>query len=95
MENFIEALSMIYQQSWHTREVPVYWRLSNVTPIYKSWKESSDLSGLQKVMGQIILSAIMGTWRTARPGPTCLANLLSFVEKMTHLENERKAVAVV
>jgi len=26
--------SVIYQQSWITREVTVDWRLSNMTPIY-------------------------------------------------------------
>ncbi|KAK4809961.1 hypothetical protein QYF61_002918 [Mycteria americana] len=27
--------SILYQQSWLTREVPVDWRLANVMPIYK------------------------------------------------------------
>ncbi|KAK4808496.1 hypothetical protein QYF61_005813 [Mycteria americana] len=56
------------RQSWLTREVPVDWRLANVTPIYKKgWKEDpgnyrpvSVTSVLGKVMEQIILSAI--TW---------------------------------
>ncbi|KFO87090.1 hypothetical protein N320_08569, partial [Buceros rhinoceros silvestris] len=62
-----KPLSIIYQQSWLIREVPVDWRLANVTPIYKKgWKE--DLGNyrsvsltllLGKAMEQIILSAIM------------------------------------
>ncbi|GAB0185443.1 mitochondrial enolase superfamily member 1 [Grus japonensis] len=60
--------SIIYQQSWLTGEVPVDWKLANVTPIYKKgWKE--DLGNYRpvsltlvpgKVIEQIILSAI--TW---------------------------------
>ncbi|KAK4827767.1 hypothetical protein QYF61_021512 [Mycteria americana] len=63
-----EPLSIIYQQSWLTGEVPVDWRLANVTPIYKKgWKEDpgnyrpvSLTLVLGNVMEQIILSAI--TW---------------------------------
>ncbi|GAB0180701.1 mitochondrial enolase superfamily member 1 [Grus japonensis] len=67
-EVLIEPLSIIYQQSWLTREVPVIWKLANVTPIHKKgWKE--DLGNYRpvsltlvpgKVMEQIILNAI--TW---------------------------------
>ncbi|KAK4810354.1 hypothetical protein QYF61_019273 [Mycteria americana] len=58
--------SIIYQQSWLTGEVPVDWRLANVTPIYKKgWKEDPGnyrpvsltlVPG--KLTEQIILSAI-------------------------------------
>ncbi|KAK4832873.1 hypothetical protein QYF61_025969 [Mycteria americana] len=34
-EVLTKPLSILYQQSWTTREVPVDWRLANVTPIYK------------------------------------------------------------
>ncbi|KAK4828086.1 hypothetical protein QYF61_023146 [Mycteria americana] len=52
-EVLTKPLSIIYQQSWLTGEVPVDWRLANVTPIHKKgWKETG------KVMEQIILSAI-------------------------------------
>ncbi|KFQ20539.1 hypothetical protein N332_13059, partial [Mesitornis unicolor] len=65
-EVLTKPLSSIYQQSWLTREVPVNWRLANVTPIYKKgWKEDpgnyrpvSLTSVPGKVMEQIILSAI-------------------------------------
>ncbi|GAB0204171.1 mitochondrial enolase superfamily member 1 [Grus japonensis] len=65
-ELITKRLSIIYQQSWLTREVPVDWRLANVTPIYKKgWKEDSgnyrpvSLTSVPgKVMEQVILSAI-------------------------------------
>ncbi|KFO08356.1 hypothetical protein N312_07637, partial [Balearica regulorum gibbericeps] len=68
VEVLTKPLSIIYQQSWLTGEVPVDWRLANVMPIYtKGWKEDpgnyrpvSLTSVPGKVMEQIILSAI--TW---------------------------------
>ncbi|KFQ88614.1 hypothetical protein N337_11530, partial [Phoenicopterus ruber ruber] len=61
-----KPLSIIYQQSWPTGEVPVDWRLADVTPIYKkgrkedpgNYRPVSLTSVLGKVMEQIILSAI-------------------------------------
>jgi len=65
-EVLARPLSTIYQLSWQTREVPVDWRLANVTPMYKKgWKEDlgngksvSLTSVLGKVMERFILSAI-------------------------------------
>ncbi|KAK4809656.1 hypothetical protein QYF61_002553 [Mycteria americana] len=63
---FTKPLSIIYQQSWLTGEVPVDWRLENVTPVYKkgqkedarNYRPVSLTSVLGKLMEQIILSAI-------------------------------------
>ncbi|KAK4827374.1 LOW QUALITY PROTEIN: hypothetical protein QYF61_017312 [Mycteria americana] len=64
-EVLTKPLSIIYQQSWLTGEVPVDWRLANVTSIYrKGQKEDpgnytpvSLASVPGKVMELIILSA--------------------------------------
>ncbi|KAK4810070.1 LOW QUALITY PROTEIN: hypothetical protein QYF61_007892 [Mycteria americana] len=61
-----KPLSIIYQHSWLTGEVPADWRLANVMPIFKKgWKEDpgnyrpvSLTSVPGKLMEQIILSAI-------------------------------------
>jgi len=38
-EELAKPLSIIYQQSWLTGEVPDDWRIAIVTPIYKKgWK---------------------------------------------------------
>ncbi|KFV46500.1 hypothetical protein N341_11730, partial [Tyto alba] len=66
-EVLTKPLSIIYQQSWLTGEVPADWRLTKVMPIYrKGWKEDrgnnrpvSLTAVLGKVMEQIILSVIM------------------------------------
>ncbi|KFQ88792.1 hypothetical protein N337_06544, partial [Phoenicopterus ruber ruber] len=65
-EVLTKPLSIIYQQSWLTGEVPVDWRLANVMPIYKkgrkedpgNYRPVSLTSVPGKVMEQIILSAI-------------------------------------
>ncbi|PKU41878.1 rna-directed dna polymerase from mobile element jockey-like [Limosa lapponica baueri] len=112
-EVFAEPLSIISQQSWQTGEVPANWRLANVTPIQrKGWQD--DLGNYRpvsltsvpgKVMGQIILSAIMQRMKEAQVigpsqhgfmrGRSCLTNLISFYGKVTRLVDEGKAVDVV
>jgi len=67
-EVLTETLSIIYQQSWLTEEVPVDWRLANVMPIYKkdrkedpgNYRPVSPNSVPWKVIEQLILSVI--TW---------------------------------
>ncbi|KFV90887.1 hypothetical protein N327_12948, partial [Fulmarus glacialis] len=67
-EVITKHLSILYQLCWLTGEVPVDWRLVNVTPIYKkgqkedfgNYRPVSLTSVPGKVMEQIILSAI--TW---------------------------------
>ncbi|KAK4811106.1 hypothetical protein QYF61_016392 [Mycteria americana] len=61
-----KPLSIIYQQSWLTGEVPADWRLANVTPIFKkgqkedpgNYRPVSLTLVPGKLMEQIILSAI-------------------------------------
>ncbi|PKU42678.1 rna-directed dna polymerase from mobile element jockey- hypothetical protein [Limosa lapponica baueri] len=63
-----KLLSIIYQQFWLAREVPVDWRLARVSPIYKkgqkedpgNYRPVSLALVLGNVMEKIILSAI--TW---------------------------------
>ncbi|KAK4822322.1 hypothetical protein QYF61_013021 [Mycteria americana] len=66
VEVLTKPLSIIYQQSWLTGEVPVDWRSANVTPIYKkgqkddpgNYRPVSPTSVPGKVVEQITLSAI-------------------------------------
>ncbi|GAB0185949.1 mitochondrial enolase superfamily member 1 [Grus japonensis] len=111
VEVLTEPLSIIYQQSWLTREVSVDWRLANVTPIYKKgWKEDpgnyrpvSLTSVPGKVMEQIILSAIMQHIqdnKAIRPIQHGFMKgrsclTISFYDEVTHLVHEGKAVDVV
>ncbi|KFO81376.1 Putative 115 kDa protein in type-1 retrotransposable element R1DM, partial [Cuculus canorus] len=62
-----KPLSVIFQQSWLTGEVPLDWRLPDVVPIYKkgcredpgNYRPVSLTSVPGKVMEQVILSAII------------------------------------
>ncbi|KAK4826807.1 hypothetical protein QYF61_011615 [Mycteria americana] len=102
-----KPLSILYQQSWLTGEVPVDWKLAN-----KGRKEGpgnyrpvSLTSVLGKVVEQIILSAIMQhvqdkqvirpSQHGFRKGRSCLTILISFYDKVTRLVDEGKAVDVV
>ncbi|KAK4820504.1 hypothetical protein QYF61_000083 [Mycteria americana] len=68
MEVLAKPLSILYQQSWLTGEVPIDWKLANVMPIYKkgqkedpgNYRPVSLTLVPGKVMEQIILSGI--TW---------------------------------
>ncbi|KAK1212035.1 LIN1 transcriptase, partial [Pygoscelis papua] len=65
-EELAKPLSIIYQQSWLTGEVPDDWRLANVTPIYKkgrkedpgNYRPVSLTSVPGKIMERFILRAL-------------------------------------
>ncbi|KAK4827275.1 hypothetical protein QYF61_016421 [Mycteria americana] len=112
-EELAKPLSIIYQQSWFTGEVPDDWRLVNVMPIYKKgWKQ--DLGNYRpvsltsvpgKIMERFTLSALnrhVQANQRLRPsqhgfmkGRSCLTNLISFYDQVTHLVDEGKAVDVI
>ena len=120
VEVIAEPLSIIYQHSLLTGEVPEDWRLASVTLIYKKCCKE-DLGNYRpviltsvpgKVMEQIVLRKItrhvrdkVGHMRSMwgiRPsqrgftkGRSCLTNLISFYDLVTHLVDEGKAVDAV
>ncbi|KFP51778.1 RNA-directed DNA polymerase from mobile element jockey, partial [Cathartes aura] len=57
-------LSIIFQQSWESGEVPVDWKLANVVPIFKKGKKQDPgnyrLVALTSVPGKIMEKVIMG-----------------------------------
>ena len=58
VEVLTKLAEIIYQQSWLTLEVPVGWRLTNVTPIYKKgWKE--DPVDFRPVSLTLVLGKVM------------------------------------
>ncbi|KFP44817.1 RNA-directed DNA polymerase from mobile element jockey, partial [Chlamydotis macqueenii] len=65
-QELAKPLSIIYQQSWLTGEVPDDWRLANVTPIYRkgrkedlgNYRPASLTSMPGKILEWSILSAL-------------------------------------
>ncbi|KAK4815639.1 hypothetical protein QYF61_005201 [Mycteria americana] len=104
-EVLTKPLSILYQQSWLTREVPVDWSLANVTPIYKTGRKE-DLGNYRPISLTLWWGSAI-TWhvhnnQVIRPsqhgfmkGRSCLTNLISFYDKVTRLVDEEKAVDVV
>ncbi|KAK4820503.1 hypothetical protein QYF61_000082 [Mycteria americana] len=54
-EVLTKPLSILYQQSWLTREVPVDWRLANVMPIYKKGRKVIHLVDEGKAVDVVYL----------------------------------------
>ncbi|KFP34547.1 RNA-directed DNA polymerase from mobile element jockey, partial [Colius striatus] len=62
----VKPLSVIFEQSWRTAEVPEDWRKANVTPVFKKGKKDDpgnyrlvSLTSIPgKVMEQLILKVI-------------------------------------
>ncbi|KFW97390.1 hypothetical protein N336_03727, partial [Phalacrocorax carbo] len=58
VEELTKPLSIIYQQSWLTGEMPDDWRLTNVTPIYKKGRKEDPGNyrpvGLTLVPGKVM-----------------------------------------
>ncbi|KAK4823271.1 LOW QUALITY PROTEIN: hypothetical protein QYF61_000366 [Mycteria americana] len=106
-EVLTKPLSTLYQQSWLTMEVPVDWRLANKgwKEDLGNYRPVSLTSVMGKITEKIILSAItqhIQDNQGIRPsqhgfmkGRSCLTNLVSFCDKVTHLVDEGKAVNVV
>ncbi|KAK4806706.1 hypothetical protein QYF61_027707 [Mycteria americana] len=57
-EVLTKPLSILYQQSWLTREVPVDWRLTNVTPIYKKGQKE-DLGNYRPVSLTLVVRKVI------------------------------------
>lgn len=47
-EELAEPLAVIHEQYWPTEEVPIDWKLANLTPVYKKGQKGRiwDATGL-------------------------------------------------
>jgi len=110
MEELAKPLSIIYQQSWLTGEVPGDWRITSVTHICKKgWKEDpgnyrpvSLTSVPGKIMERFILSALTRHVKHnhgIRPSQYGFmkgrTSLISFCDQVTRLVDEGKVMDVI
>jgi len=107
-EELAKPLSIIYQQSWLTAEVPDDWRITNVTLIYKKGRKEDPGNykpvSLTSVLGKIMegITKHLKDNQGIRPsqhgfmkGRSCLTNLVSSYDQVTCLVDKGKAVDVV
>ncbi|KAK4807113.1 hypothetical protein QYF61_018454 [Mycteria americana] len=107
----VGPLSIIFQRSLESGEVPVDWKLANV-PIFKKGKKEDPGNyrpvSLTSVPGRIMEEVILGviekhltdnavighSQHGFMRGKSCLTNLISFYDKVTHLVDQGKPVDV-
>ncbi|GAB0184022.1 hypothetical protein GRJ2_000867500 [Grus japonensis] len=70
VEELAKPLSIIYQQSWLTGEVPDDWQLANVTPIYKKGQKK-DPGNYRPVSVTLVLGKIWSSSPCVRSSGTC------------------------
>ncbi|PKU34099.1 rna-directed dna polymerase from mobile element jockey- hypothetical protein [Limosa lapponica baueri] len=95
-EVIAEPLSIIFERSWRTGEVPEDWRKANIIPIFKKGKKE-DLGNYRlvsltsvpgKMMERLVLGVISKQEQKAlrssqhrfTKGKSCLTNLVAFYD---------------
>ncbi|GAB0202828.1 mitochondrial enolase superfamily member 1 [Grus japonensis] len=106
-----KPLSIIFERSWRTGEVPEDWRKANVTPVFKKSKEDLgnyrpvSLTSIPGKVMEFILGVmnkhveeekvIRGDQHEFTKGKSCLTNAIAFYDDMTGWVDEGRAVGVV
>jgi len=104
-----KPVSIIFERSWRTEEVPEDWKKAYVTPFFKKGKirikGTSFTSIPREVMEQLILDiiskqveekkVIRSSQHGFAKGKSCLTNLITFYDGMTGQADEGRAVDVV
>ncbi|KAK4822645.1 hypothetical protein QYF61_018597 [Mycteria americana] len=91
-----KPLSIIYQQSSLTGEVPADWRLANDTHLQEGPEgQPAELQACQPDLGTGEADGADHPECYHTACRSCLTNLISFYDKLTHLVDEGKAVDVV
>jgi ribonucleases P/MRP protein subunit RPP40 len=106
-------LMIIFRKSLSTGDVPVDWRLANISPIYKkggrespgNYRPVSLTSQICKMFESILREAIVdhlecnglikGSQHGFRRGRSCLTNLLSFLDCVTHWMDDGNCADII
>ncbi|RMC10124.1 hypothetical protein DUI87_12922 [Hirundo rustica rustica] len=103
----VKPFLMIFEQSWELKRVLADWKLVNFVPVSK--KNPELQACLTSVPGKVMEKVLLGgveehlkdntvidhSQHSFMSGNSCLSNLISFYDKVTHPADQGKPVDVI